>query len=139
MRNIFLLLLVIGCSNSKVLYTHSDNMSRLVSKQLVIERFGEPTSISSEDEIDEYYYDFGSYNQTVNTYDAKISLVNNVTDSELAKASGNRVSAYSQYNQPMRSAVRKEYKYIKFKMIKDSVISWESKGVNFATKKKNNQ
>ncbi len=33
----------------------------------------------------------------------------------------------------MRSAVRKEYKYIKFKMIKDSVIRWESKGVNFAT------
>ena len=59
-------------------------MSRLVSKQLVIDRFGEPTSISSEGEIDEYYYDFGSYNQTVNTYDAKISIVNNVTDSELA-------------------------------------------------------
>ncbi len=139
MRNIFLLLLFIGCSNSKVLYTHSDNMSRLVSKQLVIDRFGEPSSVSSEGEIDEYYYDFGSYNQTVNTYDAKISIVNNITDSELAKASGNRVSAYSLYNQPMRSTVRTEYKYIKFKMIKDSVISWESKGVNFETKKKKNQ
>ena len=55
MRYIFLLLLFIGCSNSKVLYTHSDNMSRLVSKQLVIDRFGEPSSVSSEGEIDEYY------------------------------------------------------------------------------------
>ena len=48
MKKIILALLLIGCSNSKVLYTHSDNMSRLVSKQLVIDRFGEPTSISSD-------------------------------------------------------------------------------------------
>lgn len=126
MKKIFLLLLLIGCSNSKVLYTHSDNMSRLVSKQLVIDRFGEPTSISSEGKIDEYYYDFGTFNQTVNYYDAKISLVNKNT-------------SFAQYQQPMRSAVRTEYKYIKFKMIKDSVIRWESKGVNFATKKKKSQ
>ena len=126
MKKILLLSLLIGCSNSKILYTHSDNMSRLVSKQLVIDRFGEPASISSEGEIDEYYYDFGTFNQTVNYYDAKISLVNENT-------------SFAQYQQPMRSAVRTEYKYIKFKMIKDSVIRWESKGVNFATKKKKSQ
>ena len=71
MKKILLLSLLIGCSNSKILYTHSDNMSRLVSKQLVIDRFGKPTSISSEGKIDEYYYDFGTFNQTVNYYDAK--------------------------------------------------------------------
>jgi len=126
MKKILLLLLLIGCSNSKILYTHSDNMSKLTTKQLVIDRFGEPASISSEGEIDEYYYDFGTFNQTVNYYDAKISLVNENT-------------SFAQYQQPMRSAVRTEYKYIKFKMIKDSVIRWESKGVNFATKKKKSQ
>jgi len=126
MKKILLLLLLIACSNSKILYTHSDNMSKLTTKQLVIDRFGEPASISSEGEIDEYYYDFGTFNQTVNYYDAKISLVNENT-------------SFAQYQQPMRSAVRTEYKYIKFKMIKDSVIRWESKGVNFATKKKKSQ
>ena len=100
----------------------SDNMSKLTTKQLVIDRFGEPASISSDGEIDEYYYDFGTWNQTVNYYDSKISLVGE--------------TSYSEYQQPMRSAVRTEYKYVKFQIIKDSVIYWESKGVNFATKKK---
>jgi len=122
MKKILLLLLLIGCSNSKILYTHSDNMSKLTTKQLVIDRFGEPASISSDGEIDEYYYDFGTWNQTVNYYDSKISLVGE--------------TSYSEYQQPMRSAVRTEYKYVKFQIIKDSVIYWESKGVNFATKKK---
>jgi len=126
MKKILLLLLLIGCSNSKILYTHSDNMSKLTTKQQVIDKFGEPSSILSEGEIDEYYYDFGTWNQTVNYYDAKISLVNENT-------------SYAQYQQPMRSAVRTEYKYIKFKIIKDSVIRWESKGVNFETKNKKSQ
>ena len=125
MKKIILALLLIGCSNSKVLYTHSDNMSRLVSKQLVIDRFGEPTSISSDSEIDEYYYDFGTWNQTVNYYDPKMSLVGE--------------TSYSEYQQPTTSAVRTEYKYVKFQMIKDSIIYWESKGVNFSTKKKKSQ
>ena len=126
MKKILLLLLLIGCSNSKILYTHSDNMSKLTTKQQVIDKFGEPSSILSEGQIDEYYYDFGTWNQTVNYYDAKISLVNENT-------------SYAQYQQPMRSAVRTEYKYIKFKIIKDSVIRWESKGVNFETKNKKSQ
>ena len=96
MKKIILALLLIGCSNSKVLYTHSDNMSRLVSKQLVIDRFGEPTSISSDGEIDEYYYDFGTWNQTVNYYDPKMSLVGE--------------TSYSEYQQPTTSTVRTEYK-----------------------------
>lgn len=125
MRNIFLLLLLIGCSNSKVLYTHSDNMSRLVSKQLVIDRFGEPRSISSEGEIDEYYYDFGVFNQRVNYYHPNIS---NVSPKQ----------SFAEYSMPLTYAERSLDKYIKFKMIKDSVIRWESKGVNFATKKKKN-
>jgi len=126
MKKLLLLSLLIACSNSKILYTHSDNMSKLTTKQQVIDKFGEPSSILSEGEIDEYYYDFGTWNQTVNYYDAKISLVNENT-------------SYSQYQQPMRSALRTEYKYIKFKIIKDSVIRWESKGVNFETKNKKSQ
>jgi len=122
MKRLFFILFILGCSNTKLLYTHEDNMSRLLSKEMVIDRFGEPASISSDGEIDEYYYDFGTWNQTVNYYDSKISLVGE--------------TSYSEYQQPIRSAIRTEYKYIKFQMIKDSVIYWESKGVNFATKKK---
>ena len=126
MKKLLLFLFVIGCSNTKVLYTHSDNMSRLITKQLVLDRFGEPTAISTDDNIDEYYYDFGVFNTRVNYYHPNISLV-----------SPNQ--SFSEYNMPMSYAERSVYKYIKFKMIKDSVISWESSGVNFATKKKKNQ
>ena len=101
-------------------------MSRLITKQLVLDRFGEPTAISKEDNIDEYYYDFGVFNQRVNYYHPNISTV-----------SPNQT--FTEYNMPMSYAERSVYKYIKFKMIKDSVISWESSGVNFATKKKKNQ
>jgi len=126
MKKLLLFLFVIGCSNTKVLYTHSDNMSRLITKQLVLDRFGEPTAISTEDNIDEYYYDFGVFNQRVNYYHPNISLVS-------------PKQSFAEYNMPMSYAERSPYKYIKFKMIKDSVISWESSGVNFATKKKKNQ
>ena len=126
MKKLLLFLFVIGCSNTKVLYTHSDSMSRLITKQLVLDRFGEPTAISTEDNIDEYYYDFGVFNQRVNYYHPNISLVS-------------PKQSFAEYNMPMSYAERSLYKYIKFKMIKDSVISWESSGVNFATKKKKNQ
>ena len=123
---LFLFLFVIGCSNTKVLYTHSDSMSRLITKQLVLDRFGEPTAISTDDNIDEYYYDFGVFNQRVNYYHPNISLVSSK-------------QSFAEYSMPMTYAERSVYKYIKFKMIKDSVISWESSGVNFATKKEKNQ
>ena len=126
MKKLLLFLFVIGCSNTKVLYTHSDNMSRLITKQLVLDRFGEPTAISTEDNVDEYYYDFGVFNTRVNYYHPNISLVS-------------PKQSFAEYNMPMSYAERSLYKYIKFKMIKDSVISWESSGVNFATKKKKNQ
>ena len=126
MKKLLLFLFVIGCSNTKVLYTHSDNMSRLIHKQLVLDRFGEPTAISTDDNIDEYYYDFGVFNTRVNYYHPNISLVS-------------PKQSFAEYNMPMSYAERSLYKYIKFKMIKDSVISWESSGVNFATKKKKNQ
>jgi len=126
MKKLLLFLFVIGCSNTKVLYTHSDNMSRLITKQLVLDRFGEPTAISTDDNIYEYYYDFGVFNTRVNYYHPNISLVS-------------PKQSFAEYNMPMSYAERSLYKYIKFKMIKDSVISWESSGVNFATKKKKNQ
>ena len=126
MKKLLLFLFVIGCSNTKVLYTHSDNMSRLITKQLVLDRFGEPTAISTDDNIDEYYYDFGVFNTRVNYYHPNISLVS-------------PKQSFAEYNMPMSYAERSLYKYIKFKMIKDSVISWESSGLNFATKKKKNQ
>ena len=100
-------------------------MSMLNTKNLVLERFGTPTDIIEGGEYDEYYYDFGTWNQTVNYYDPKMSLVGE--------------TSYSEYQQPTTSTVRTEYKYVKFQMIKDSIIYWESKGVNFSTKKKKSQ
>ena len=52
-----ILLFIISCSN--ILYNHNDSMSMLTSKQMVIEKFGEPTFLTTKDDFDEYYYDFG--------------------------------------------------------------------------------
>ena len=36
-------------------------MSMLTSKQLIIDKFGDPTDISNMSDYDEYYYDFGVF------------------------------------------------------------------------------
>ncbi len=41
--NLFIILFIIGCSN--ILYNHNDTMSMLVSKQMVIDKFGEPSEL----------------------------------------------------------------------------------------------
>ena len=123
LKYIFFSILFLSCSN--ILYKHNEAMSMLNTKNLVLERFGTPTDIIEGGEYDEYYYDFGTWNQTVYYYDPKMSLVGE--------------TCYSEYHQPTTSTVRTEYKYVKFQMIKDSIIYWESKGVNFSTKKKKSQ
>ena len=124
LKYIFFSILFLSCSN--ILYKHNEAMSMLNTKNLVLERFGTPTDIIEGGEYDEYYYDFGVFNTRVNYYHPNISLVS-------------PKQSFAEYNMPMSYAERSLYKYIKFKMIKDSVISWESSGVNFATKKKKYQ
>ena len=40
---LFIILFIIGCSN--ILYNHNDTMSMLVSKQMVMDKFGEPSEL----------------------------------------------------------------------------------------------
>ena len=53
---ILVFLFLVTCSN--ILFNHDDAMSMLTTKQLVIDRFGEPTEITETNDYDEYYYDF---------------------------------------------------------------------------------
>ena len=120
---LFILLFIISCSN--ILYNHNDSMSMLTSKQMVIEKFGEPTILTNRDDFDEYYYDFGIFRERVNYFDPKISLV----------SKGD--SVYSAVNNEVESQFRIKItkKYIKFHIKGEKVIYWESQAVNFPTKK----
>ena len=48
-------------------------MSMLISKQMVIERFGTPNY--NQDNFIEYYYDFGVFKKDLQNFDQKISTV----------------------------------------------------------------
>jgi hypothetical protein len=43
----------------------------LISKQMVIERFGEPTQIINQENFIEYYYDFGVFEERSQNFDQK--------------------------------------------------------------------
>ena len=112
-------------SCSQVLYNHDDAMSMLISKAMVIERFGEPTQIISQDNYTEYYYDFGVFTERLNYFSKQISTVSksdslySVADNEL----------------PTQYRIKTTKKYIKFHIVGEKVIYWESQAVNFPVKK----
>ncbi len=120
---ILFLFFFLSCSN--ILYKHSDAMSMLNTKSLVLERFGQPTDIIKADEYDEYYYDFGVFTERVNFYDPQISTV--ARADTLYYVSDNEVEP--QYR------IQVTNKYIKFHIKDESVIYWESQAVNFPVKK----
>ena len=115
--------LFISCSN--ILYNHSDAMSMLTTKQLVIDRFGEPTEIINTDDYDEYYYDFGVFTERVNYFAPQISTVSE------------RDSVYnlSQIEVKPQYRIKTTNKYLKFHIQGEAVIYWESQAVNFSVKK----
>ena len=118
-----LLIFIFSCSN--ILYNHNDAMSMLVSKDLVLERFGTPTDIIEGIEYDEYYYDFGVFTERLNYFSKQISTVSksdslySVADNEL----------------PTQYRIKTTKKYIKFHIVGEKVIYWESQAVNFPVKK----
>tara|TARA_B100001559_G_scaffold66753_1_gene54143 strand:+ start:1443 stop:1853 length:411 start_codon:yes stop_codon:yes gene_type:complete len=120
---IFLTFFVLSCSN--ILYNHYDTMSMLTKKQMVIDKFGEPTSITEKEDYDEYYYDFGVFEERVNYYDKKISTVIK-SDSILRMQDRELMPQFR---------IKLTQKYIKFHINADDVIFWESQAVNFPTKK----
>lgn len=120
---LFIFLFIIGCSN--ILYNHNDTMSMLVSKQMVIDKFGEPTELIKREGYDEYYYDFGVFEERLNFFDPQISTV----------SAQPKVSKIENEFQP-QYRINVSLKYIKFRLVGDKVIYWESQNVNFPTKKK---
>ena len=120
---ILIFLFLVSCSN--ILYNHDDAMSMLTSKKLVIDKFGEPTDITKMTDYDEYYYDFGVFEERLNFFDPQISTV-----SAQPKESKIENEFQPQYR------INVSLKYIKFHLVGDKVIYWESQNVNFSTKKK---
>ena len=121
----FYILFFLFFSCSQVLYNHDDAMSMLISKQMVIERFGEPTQIINQDNFVEYYYDFGVFEERSQNFDQKISTV---SDYEGPYTTPNWESE-TQYR------LTRTKKYLKFRLNGDKVIYWESQGVKFPVKK----
>ena len=122
-KYIFLLTFIFSCSN--ILYNHNDAMSMLNSKNLVIERFGAPTSLIEGQEYDEYYYDFGVFRETLNFFSPQISTVS-TSDSIY-----NLIANEGQTQHRIKTTKR----YIKFHIDGEKVIYWESQAVNFPVKK----
>ena len=119
---ILIFLFLVSCSN--ILYNHDDTMSMLTTKQLVIDRFGDPTDIVKKTDYDEYYYNFGVFEERLNFFDPKISTV----------SAQPKVSKIENEFQP-QYRINISQKYIKFHLVGDKVIYWESQNVNFSTKK----
>ena len=119
---IFLTFFVLSCSN--ILYNHYDTMSMLTKKQMVIDKFGEPTSITKTEDYDEYYYDFGVFEERVNYFDPQISVV--TAQPKVSKIENEFVPQFR---------INVSSKYIKFHLIGDKVIYWESQNVKFPVKK----
>ncbi|PDH54645.1 MAG: hypothetical protein CNC90_00925, partial [Cryomorphaceae bacterium MED-G11] len=119
---ILIFLFLVSCSN--ILYNHDDSMSMLTTKKLVIDKFGEPTDITKMTDYDEYYYDFGVFEERLNFFDPQISTV----------SAQPKVSKIENEFQP-QYRINISQKYIKFHLVGDKVIYWESQNVNFSTKK----
>ncbi len=120
---IFFFLFLVSCSD--ILYNHDDTMSMLISKELVVEKFGDPTEITKTKDYDEYYYDFGVFEERVNYFDPQISTV----------TAQPKVSEIENEFLP-QFRIKVSAKYVKFRLVGDKVIYWESQNVNFPTKKK---
>ena len=122
-RALLIFFFLVSCSN--ILYNHNDAMSMLTTKKLVIDKFGEPTDITKMTDYDEYYYDFGVFEERLNFFDPQISTV----------SAQPKVSKIENEFQP-QYRINVSLKYIKFRLVGDKVIYWESQNVNFSTKKK---
>ena len=119
---ILIFLFLVSCSN--ILYNHDDTMSMLTTKKLVIDKFGDPTDVTKMTDYDEYYYDFGVFEERLNFFDPQISTV----------SAQPKVSKIENEFQP-QYRINVSLKYIKFRLVGDKVIYWESQNVNFPTKK----
>ena len=120
-HSLFFLFLV-SCSN--ILYNHDDTMSMLTTKQLVVKKFGDPTEITKTIDYDEYYYDFGVFEERVNYFDPQISTV--TPQPKVSEIENEFVPQFR---------IQVSSKYVKFHLVGDKVIYWESQNVKFPTKK----
>jgi len=114
----------ISCSS--VLYKHNDAMSMLTTKNLIIDRFGEPDRITKLENYDEFYYDFGEFREQTNYFDPKISLMTRNLDT---------LSYIADFESQSQFVTRFSKKYILFHIVDQKVIYWESQHVNFPVKK----
>ncbi len=120
---IIFLFIFLSCSN--ILYKHDDAMSMLNTKTQVIDRFGQPSNITKGVEYDEYYYDFGVFQERSQNFNPIISTV---SDYEGPYSPAN-------WDQETQYRLTRTNKYLKFRITGDKVIYWESQGVNFPVKK----
>jgi hypothetical protein len=128
--------------------THSQVMSGYNSKEMIISKFGLPTAKKSEGEYEEWLYDYGTQIITdsqsnsaarVNSYGAFGSNsstsfgYNSYNNPTIAGSTngGYGANAYGNASTNSRQVVKEHKSYIKFTLKGNSVVKWESNGVNY--------
>jgi hypothetical protein len=119
-------LVLFSSCKSAVIFTHEQVMNRINTKQDLINKFGLPTNKSNDENLEQWLYDYGTVNRT-STYVTPVttnatatynSYLNNV-NVNATTTGGNAFTSTSSYK-----------KYAKFLLNGDSVVRWESVGVN---------
>lgn len=122
----FAFIMLFTSCKSPLIYTHSQVMNRINTKSQLIQKYGLPTSKSREGDIEQWIYNFGTVSRS-RTYVNPTNV--------------NTTASYNQYNNTVQlnSRTNPTYgftstssynRYAKFLLRGNSVIKWETKGIN---------
>jgi hypothetical protein len=124
--------------------THKQVMDGFKTKDIIIAKFGLPTSKKTEGEYEEWLFDYGTKTITEGQANTNARATTNGGLSSVAAAVGGRTAAVgasaaafgsnTNANSASRSrSVTQDFKtYVKFTFKGDQVITWESNGVDYA-------
>ena len=122
----FAFIILFTSCKSPVIYTHSQVMNRINTKSQLIEAYGLPASKSREGDIEQWIYDFGTVSRS-RTYVNPTKVNTTASYNQY----NNTVQINSRTNPTFGSTSTSSYnRYAKFLLRGNSVINWETQGVN---------
>ncbi|CAM3836402.1 hypothetical protein [Aquirufa aurantiipilula] len=154
MQKIYFLILVSFVLTScyqkvwKATITHKQVMESFNTKEIILSKFGLPTSKKTEGEYEEWFYDYGTKiitDQQTNSA-ARVNGYGAYTGSSAATAGYNvyrnptivgnsnasyGTSAYGNSSSNTRQVVKEHKTYIKFTILNNKIINWETNGIDY--------
>lgn len=118
--------------------THKQVMDSYKNKDLIIARFGLPTSKKTEGDYEEWYFDYGteiitdgqSRSRSIWNSDGAGSSISSTLGG--VRSSNYGTSAFSNGATNTRQVVKEHKSYIKFVLKGESIINWETNGVDYS-------